>query len=113
MNVAIDIDGTITAMPAVFAAMAKGLRASGHKVIIVTFRLEQYREETKKDLEQLGIEYDSLHMSSEDRPVDPLWKVEVALANDIQAFFEDAKDVLMALPKSIQPVWIVPPELRA
>lgn len=112
MNVAIDIDGTITALPLVFSVLSKGLRLEGHKVIIVTFRLEPFRKGTEEELASLGIEYDELFMAQFDRPVDPSWKVEIAIENNVGAFFEDAKEVLMLLPKSIQPVWIVPNVVR-
>lgn len=110
MNIAIDIDGTITALPEVFRALSAGLRANGHKVYVVTFRLEAYREHTEKELAEMGVQYDELVMST--GMPDPAWKVAVAVARNVGAFFEDAKEVLMLLPPGIQPVWVVPLGLR-
>jgi len=108
MRIALDIDGTITAIPKLFAALT---RAPGVKrVVIVTSRTNEpaARSATKAELSKLGVRFDDLVMIDDARiaaercPHDELdwyakylWqKVEVCLAEKIDVIYEDDVKVI-------------------
>lgn len=74
LAVAFDIDGTLTSSPfdpnrlrsakpnLKLIRTLKMLRRAGTKIILVTARPEQYRDDTTSWLEMQGISYDSLRM---------------------------------------------------
>ena len=108
MNLAIDIDDTITALPELFSAITKSQAVK--KVIIVSSRsnLPEVRKTTRRELADLGIEYDSLYLldtyekAPSRCPHDDLdwhqkylWqKVEICLKENIDIVFEDDLKVL-------------------
>ena len=109
MNVALDIDGTITRDPAFFALLSRAVRASGGKVIVVTSRADApgVRETTRRELEDYGIEYDELVVIPEGQNRIPcphagldwyeryLWqKLQVCLDRDVDVAFEDDPKVI-------------------
>lgn len=95
MNVAFDIDDTITRHPQFFALLSRSLRAEGHRVIIITFR--DNRDVTANDLREWGIAYDTLVTSTLElcleHGVDE-WKAEVCRTHQVDIFFEDDPEVL-------------------
>lgn len=62
MNIQIDIDGTIDKAPEFFKWLTQSLRASNHKVFIVSSRTTspQNDKETAKELKEYGVTYDKL-----------------------------------------------------
>jgi len=50
MNVALDIDGTISENPRFFALLASALRAGGHRVVILTYRDPEREDATRAEL---------------------------------------------------------------
>jgi len=97
MNVGIDIDGTITAIPPLFSILTKALRKEGHKVFIVTFRHELCKEETEQELKEMGIEYDKLVMG--DQTLNFTWKAKQVVKHKLEAFFEDNQEVIEEIKK--------------
>ena len=118
MNIALDIDGTITKQPEFFAILSRGVRAAGGKVFIVTSRANSagVRAETQKELKSYGIAYDELFIIPDAGRVQIpcphtdldwyqkyLWqKVAVCLEHDVAAVFED-DDKVIALFKKYAP----------
>ena len=104
----IDIDGTITRFPVFFSQFTSACVAQGILVHIVTSRSNEGRLETVKELNQLGIRYNWLHMLapiSEAQVLCPhtdldwyakhCWlKVDYALRNSITHFIDDDLRVL-------------------
>ena len=62
MNIALDIDGTITKNPRFFSILSQAVRQDGGKVYIVTSRgnTNDSRVQTEKELTSYGIEFDDL-----------------------------------------------------
>ncbi|MEC9357155.1 MAG: HAD family hydrolase [Pseudomonadota bacterium] len=107
-NVGIDIDGTITAAPRLFAEMIGRVRNVGGRVHIVSSRSPQARDDTVAELSSLGIAFDALHLLKPwaerktpcslerlDWYEQYLWqKVEYAQENDLSTFFDDDPKVV-------------------
>jgi hypothetical protein len=118
MNVALDIDGTITAKPEFFAVLSKAIRANGGKVIIVTSRSNttEVKAQTRRELRGYGIAFDELVVIADaagDRLPCPhgdldwyqqyLWqKVAVCVERGVTIIFEDDEKVI-ALFKRFAP----------
>ena len=62
MNIALDIDGTITRNPGFFSVLSQAVRQAGGKVYIVTSRsnADGVEVQTRKELAAYGIEFDDL-----------------------------------------------------
>ncbi|TVQ33604.1 MAG: hypothetical protein EA376_01740 [Phycisphaeraceae bacterium] len=95
MVIGLDIDDTITRHPAFFAFLSKALIKAGHKVVIITFRVD--REMTEADLLEWGIAYSELVLGATDdvlsSGVDE-WKASVCEKHGVEVFFEDDPHVL-------------------
>lgn len=105
MNIGIDIDDTITALPEFFKELTVSFRAKGHKIHIVTSRTdnEEVRKVTKAELQELGIKSDYLYFlpsysaAKEFCPHQELdwfqkylWqKADYCLKKDISIYFDD------------------------
>jgi hypothetical protein len=63
MNIALDIDDTITRCPEFFSIISKALRAAGHRVYIISWRED--REFAEEDLAEYGIDCDQLILPAE------------------------------------------------
>ena len=62
MNIALDIDGTITKNPEFFSVLSQAIRQAGGKVYIVTSRsnADGVEVQTRKELASYAIEFDNL-----------------------------------------------------
>ena len=101
MNVALDIDDTITRCPGFFALLSKALNDSGHKVYIITYRED--RELAEEELAELGITYHDIVLATEQELEDAeffQWKADVCRRLKIDIFFEDMPEVVNALDDS-------------
>lgn len=89
MKLALDIDDTITRHPAFFAFLTRALRAAGHEVIVISYRVD--RAGAERDLTSWGITYDQLLLWSNDLPLDEMdaWKGRVCAEQGVDVFFED------------------------
>lgn len=110
MNIALDIDGTITRQPEFFALLSEAVHVSGGKVYIVTSRSStaEVRSHTYAELQSYGIHYDDLILISDaqqDRIPCPhtdldwyrqyLWqKVSVCRDREVDVVFEDDAKVV-------------------
>ncbi len=65
LRLGLDIDGTITADPKLFAEICTHCRESGGQVHIVTARSEAGRAETVKEMRDYGLAFDKLHFIGE------------------------------------------------
>ena len=108
MNIAIDIDDTITAVPSLFAAVTRAQEVN--RVIIVSSRTNrpEVRKLTEQELAGLGVRYDTLFLldsyetAQANCPHDDLdwhqkylWqKVDICLKEHIDIVFEDDAKVL-------------------
>lgn len=101
--IGLDIDGTITVNPNLFARLSRELRDRGGEVHVVSSRSECARDGTLEELRGYGIQFDSLHLipsltDSETRCPHPamgwydkfLWgKVGYALDRGLTHFVDD------------------------
>ncbi len=110
MNIALDIDGTITQQPELFAVLSRAVRAAGGRIYIITSRADtsDVRTLTQQELKNYGIDYDDLLIipdADRDRfpcPHDELdwyqkylWqKVYLCLEHNITIVFDDEGKVV-------------------
>jgi hypothetical protein len=110
MNIALDIDGTITKTPQLFSVLSRSVRLDGGRVYIVTSRskVDLVEVETRKELKGYGVEFDELCIIPDQKeqyipcPHDDLdwyqkylWqKVRVCLDRGIEIIFEDDLKVI-------------------
>jgi len=75
MVIQIDIDGTINQAPAIFSAMTKALGGNGHRILVVSARVEdsESREFTTKQLREWRIDYEELILTPPFRQLIPSW----------------------------------------
>lgn len=102
MIIALDIEDTITRRPEFFATITKALRNDGHRIIIITFRLD--RAATTDDLERWAIHYDELVTCSLDEHLEhdlEAWKGRVCRERGVDIFFEDNPAVLRHVDPSV------------
>ena len=107
MRIGIDMDATITEMPAFFVILAKAFRVAGHKIYVVTYRAQQDRRNTEIELRELGIEYDELHLS--DVHIDEgigVFKARMARELDLDIFFDDMPEALADMPSKVKRMWL-------
>jgi hypothetical protein len=96
MHVVLDIDDTITHAPQFFSALTHGLLNA--RVTVITYRED--RDESVAVLEALGIRYDDLITSKDERfpseSGEPLeaWKARVVMELRADVFFEDMPEVI-------------------
>jgi hypothetical protein len=62
MNIALDIDGTITRRPAFFTILSRAIRLDGGKVFVVTSRSNSpdVERQTRRELRSWGVQFDRL-----------------------------------------------------
>lgn len=114
MNIAIDIDGTISVKPEYFRRLAQKIRSEGGRVHIVSSRspLPEVYNQTEKDLQVWGIGYDKLHLIPEmgsnvpDAPKELDWyqkylygKITYCKANKIDVYYDDDNAVSVLFEK--------------
>lgn len=64
MTLGLDIDDTITRHPAFFALVAAAMLDAGHRVVIITMRVDRPR--AMADLARMGVRRSTLHVFPED-----------------------------------------------
>ena len=77
MIVGIDLDHTISDLPAFFTVLAAALLESGHEVHVITYREVGTEDRVRAELAELGIRYTDLHLP-QGPASPPEWKAEVA-----------------------------------
>jgi len=110
MTVCFDVDGTITENPEFFRLLSHTVKDSGGQVFIITSRTRtlETMEATKKELSELGIVYDRLHMLHNQAEADKvcpfddldwyqrfiLQKVAYCKENHVSIYFDDETKVV-------------------
>ena len=66
MNIALDIDDTITKSPSFFSLLSRSVRREGCRIYIITSRsnVDSVKEQTRQELLSYGVEFDELHVIS-------------------------------------------------
>lgn len=96
MNVALDIDGTISDHPQFFSWLTKSLRATGHRVVILTFRDPTRNEQTRSQLASWGVEFDEMVIAESLKA-----KGELCVKHEIDLFFDDQDECIVDVPESV------------
>jgi uncharacterized HAD superfamily protein len=119
MNIAFDLDGTITRNPAFFSVISKALVDAGHKVFIITWRED--REFTLEDLAEHGITYTQLVLPSDEqirgiayqqwKTAAAQFKAEACRSLKIDVFFDDMPEVVNVLAPQTTAFMAVDPRL--
>jgi hypothetical protein len=110
MNVALDIDGTITKAPQFFSFLSRSVRETGGKVFVVTSRanIAGVDAQTRQELVSYAVEFDELCIipDAEDMQMPCphhdldwnekyLWqKVKLCIDRNVEVVFEDDLKVL-------------------
>jgi hypothetical protein len=94
MNVALDIDGTISERPELFALLSSALRAAGHRVLVLTYRDPERADATRAQLASLGIAFDELVIAPSLEAKGPL-----CAALGVDVFFDDQDECIAAVPE--------------
>ncbi len=111
MNIALDIDDTITKNPRFFSLLSRSIRGAGGRVYIVTSRgnADGVKEKTRQELASYGIEFDALFIIADsgsqkqipcphgnlDRYQKYLWqKVKTCLDYSVDIVFDDDPKVV-------------------
>ncbi|OGS22993.1 MAG: hypothetical protein A2252_06255 [Elusimicrobia bacterium RIFOXYA2_FULL_39_19] len=125
MNIALDIDDTITAMPEFFKVLTKAFAKADHQVHVITSRseTEESRRITESELRELGIKYNHLHFippSNKAKEACPhreldwynkyLWqKTAYCLKNNISVYFDDDEKVVALFKKYAPGIKVLQP----
>ena len=96
MNVALDIDGTISEHPQFFAALSVALRAGGHRVLILTYRDAARTESTKAELSRWGIQFEKLLLARSMAEKGTLCEV-----HNVDVFFDDQDECITPVPERV------------
>src|SRR5262249_39933379 len=96
MNVALDIDGTISEHPELFALLSASLRAAGHAVIVLTYRDPERVEHTRTELAAWGITYDAIVFADSLAA-----KGELCRLHRIDVFIDDQDECIVGVPESV------------
>lgn len=96
MNVALDIDGTISEHPQFFAVLSSALRAAGHRVIVLTYRNPDWVAATEAKLKEWGIAFDELVIAPSLTS-----KGALCASLDVDLFFDDQDECIADVPESV------------
>jgi hypothetical protein len=116
MNIALDIDGTITKNPGFFSLLSQSVRRAGGRVYIVTSRgnADGVEEQTRQELASYGLEFDALFIIADSGGQEQiacphenldwyqkyLWqKVRVCLDHNVHIVFDDDPKVVSLFEK--------------
>ena len=103
MNIGIDLDDTITAMPEFFSVITEALIQKKHRIHIITYRDD--RNDAVGDLNRLAIQYTQVHLPT--GTVDMAeWKRQVAIETDLDIMIDDSPEVLNKLPSKCKRIWL-------
>jgi hypothetical protein len=107
VNVAFDIDGTLTAAPQEMTGLAQNLVRRGHKVYVITYRDEDWRPMTQAMLDDLRFPYSKLlmmpHWSMESAAE---FKAKMVLRHRIAVMIDNDPVVLAAMPEGVRRVLV-------
>ena len=110
MIVGLDLDGTISELPEMFAILASGLLARGHEVHVITYREPSTEDAVREELEGYGLPFTGVHLPGPGaRP--PEWKARIAQELDLDLMGEDSPEVLARQPEGGRRLWLCDPEI--
>ncbi|NCC04178.1 MAG: hypothetical protein EOM37_09085 [Proteobacteria bacterium] len=90
MRFAFDVDGVISEMPELFAALTSALKLAGHEILIVTDFDESFRKFREEELTSLGIVYDELIITPQKEKIFLERGVDFAFDDDVE-YYENLK----------------------
>lgn len=106
MIIGFDWYNTITRHEELLATFSKILKASGHKIYIITAaksgkNIFEYAESVKKHLDEIGFERDGIFAFSFEESGDiPQMKLEHCKELKVEYFFDDRRDVCWLLSQN-------------
>ncbi len=110
--IGIDLDDTITEMPEFFSALTAVLYYKPNvKIHIITYRDQEDRADTIKELTKYGIHYHELHLPRQQDECAEEWKSELATKLGIQLMIDDSPEVLAEMPKGTKRMWLADSEV--
>jgi uncharacterized HAD superfamily protein len=96
MNIALDIDGTISEHPEFFASLSSMMRHAGHRVVILTYRDPNRSEATRTELSKWQVVYDDLVFAPS-----LAGKGQLCRELAIDLFFDDQDECIVGVPESV------------
>lgn len=93
MKIGIDLDGTISEYPEFFALFSRAMSDAGCTIYVITDRPVGSEKSVKQELEQYGITYDSLKITSD--------KAGFIEDNGIEVLFDDMDRYLRHLSSEV------------
>src|SRR5262249_30291239 len=96
MKVALDVDGTISEHPELFALLSASLRAAGHAVIVLTYRDPERIDATKTQLADWRITYDEIVFAGS-----LSGKGELCRQHGVEVFIDDQDECIVGVPENV------------
>jgi hypothetical protein len=96
MNIALDIDGTISERPDFFAELSTSFRRAGHRVLVLTYRDPARADATRVQLAAWGVEFDQLVIAPSLNS-----KGAMCAAHGVHLFFDDQDECIADVPESV------------
>jgi hypothetical protein len=96
MKVALDIDGTISEHPELFALLSASLRAAGHTVVVLTYRDPKRVAHTRTELAGWAITYDEIVFADSLAA-----KAELCRRHGIDVFIDDQDECIVGVPEGV------------
>jgi uncharacterized HAD superfamily protein len=96
MNIALDIDGTISEHPEFFATLASGFRSAGHRILILTYRDPAREATTRAELARWGIVFDELVFAESLAA-----KGALCEQHAVDLFFDDQDECIVTVPERV------------
>lgn len=110
MRIGLDLDETISALPAFFSVISQALVAAGHEVHVITYREPGTEDGVRAELAGHGIAFTDVHLPARGDLPAP-WKASVAGRLGLELMFEDSPENLAAMPPGVGRMWLVDPEV--
>ncbi len=93
MKIGVDLDATITAYPAFFAAFTAAMSAAGHEIHVITNRVPGTEAFVGELLAEHGITYHVIHIARD--------KASYILREGISVLFDDMDEYFAMLPERV------------
>jgi uncharacterized HAD superfamily protein len=99
MKFAFDVDGVITDVPEFFKVVIEALKNAGHEIHIITDFGEHFRKQREKELEEYGIQYDHLEITSDKEGYCFSQNIDFMVDDNMQYYFPDSESVPLSILK--------------
>ena len=93
LNIAVDLDGTISEYPEFFRVFIDAVRAAGCRVHVVTDRPPGTEHEVAAQLQSYGLQCDAIKITGD--------KARYILAEGITVLFDDVDSYFVDLPEKV------------